>query len=48
VPSRRRLLPGARESDAGDDFHVLWAAGRAIRLLDPRSGLQRVAYRAPF
>ena len=35
-------MPGARESNVGDDFHVLWAARRALRLLDPRSGLQRV------
>jgi hypothetical protein len=35
-------LPGARESSAGDHFHVLWAARRTIRLLDPTSGLQRV------
>lgn len=42
MPSRRRSLPGARESNAGDDFHVLWAARRALRLLDLRSRLQRV------
>jgi hypothetical protein len=42
MPSRRRSFPGARESNAGDDFHVLWAARRALRLLDLRSGLQRV------
>jgi hypothetical protein len=34
--------PGARESSAGDHFHVLWAARRTIRLLDPGSGLARV------
>jgi hypothetical protein len=34
--------PGARESNAGDEFHVLWAARRAVQLLNPRSGLQRV------
>jgi integrase len=28
----------ARESNGGDDFHVLWAARRALRLLDPHSG----------
>lgn len=42
MPSRRRPLTGARESNAGDDFHVLWAARRALRLLDVRSELQRV------
>lgn len=34
--------PGARESGAGDQFHFLWAARRAIELLDPSSGLGRV------
>ncbi|MGA9768583.1 MAG: hypothetical protein WBV94_06060 [Blastocatellia bacterium] len=34
--------PGARESNAGDDFHLLWAARRAVRLLDPSSDLRRV------
>jgi hypothetical protein len=35
-------LSGARESNAGDDFHLLWAARHAVRLLDPASGLRRV------
>lgn len=35
-------LPGARESNAGDAFHVLWAARRAVQLLDPHAKLQRV------
>ena len=34
--------PCARESNAGDDFHLLWAARRAVRLLDPAGGLKRV------
>lgn len=34
--------PGARESNAGDEFHVLWAARQAVQLLDPRSGLCQV------
>jgi hypothetical protein len=34
--------PGARESNAGDEFHVLWAARRAVQLLNPSSGLQKV------
>ena len=36
-------IPGARESNAGDDFHVLWAARRTLGLLDPCSDLQLVA-----
>lgn len=31
-----------RESRAGDDFHLLWAARRALALLDPRSELTLV------
>ncbi len=34
--------PGARESNAGDEFHVLWAARRAVQLLNPRSELCKV------
>jgi hypothetical protein len=34
--------PGARESNAGDDFHILWAARRAVQLLAPRAKLRRV------
>ncbi|MCL1474433.1 hypothetical protein [Argonema antarcticum] len=33
---------GARESNAGDEFHILWAARRAVRLLDPKSELYKV------
>lgn len=36
------LSAGARESNAGDDFHILWAMRRAVRLLDPSSDLTRV------
>jgi hypothetical protein len=35
-------LPGARESGAGDQFHFLFAARRAVDLLDPSSKLERV------
>lgn len=31
-----------RESRAGDDFHLLWAARRALALMDPRSGLSLI------
>ncbi len=33
---------GARESGAGDQFHFLWAARRAIELLNPASDLKLV------
>ena len=36
------MSAGARESNAGDDFHILWAMRRAVRLLDPSSNLRRV------
>jgi hypothetical protein len=32
-------MNAVRESRAGDDFHLLWAARRALALLDPRSSL---------
>jgi len=35
-------LTGARESSAGDEFHIRWAVRRAIGLLDPSSTLQQV------
>ncbi len=39
---RLRTDPGVRESNAGDDFHILWAARRALDLLKPHSGLTKV------
>jgi hypothetical protein len=39
---RTSLRSGPRESNAGDDFHILWAASQAIQLLNPRSGLRRI------
>jgi hypothetical protein len=42
-PAKRPAKPsGARESNAGDDFHILWTARRCLRLLDGRSDLQAV------
>lgn len=31
--------PGAIESNAGDDYHILWACRQALKLLEPGSGL---------
>ncbi len=31
--------PGAIESNAGDDYHILWACRRSLRLLEADSGL---------
>lgn len=39
---------GARESNAGDDFHVLWATRRALALLDPGSDLEQVVVEELF
>lgn len=38
----RTDVVGARASNAGDDFHVLWALSHAIRVLDPSSNLSAV------
>ncbi len=35
-------IHGARESSAGDEFHVLWAVRRTLGLLDPDSALERI------
>lgn len=42
--ARGSLPSGARESNAGDDFHVLWAARRALALLEPIGGLRLVRF----
>lgn len=34
--------PGAIESNAGDDYHILWACRRSLRLLELDSGLSLV------
>ena len=34
---------GARGSNAGDDFHELWALRQALALLDQESGLMAVS-----
>ena len=40
-------VSGARESNAGDDFHVLWAARRALSLLDPSTELKGITVEGP-
>ena len=42
-PAEAGDLPGARESNAGDDFHILWALSRCLKLIDPASGLTAVS-----
>lgn len=34
--------PGAKESNAGDEFHILWAVNRALQMLNPRSDLELI------
>lgn len=34
--------PGVRESNAGDDFHILWAARQSLQLLNPNNHLKRI------
>lgn len=41
-PSVDTELAGARESNAGDDFHILWATRRALGLLDQSADLASV------
>ena len=35
-------FPGARESNAGDEFHVLWGVSRCLKMIAPNSHLERV------
>lgn len=39
--------PDARESNAGDDFHLLWAARKAVRMLAPRAELVALRVEGP-
>lgn len=39
--------PDAAESNAGDDFHLLWAARRALRLLDTTGCLKAIQPEGP-
>lgn len=40
--SKESGTPGAIESNAGDDYHILWACRRALRLLELNSDLSLV------
>ncbi len=37
-----KVFPGALESNAGDEFHLLWAVSRCLGMIRPDSHLQRV------
>ena len=43
----KKQLPGARESSAGDDFHLLWAGRKALSLLMPNSDLNALSIEGP-
>jgi len=47
VSQSKRPQPGAAESNAGDDFHLLWAARRALHLLDPQGKLRGIRVEGP-
>lgn len=40
-------IPEAPESNAGDDFHLLWAARKALELLDPNGTLKALSIEGP-
>lgn len=40
--SEKPSTPGAIESNAGDDYHILWACRRALQMLSPDSNLRLV------
>lgn len=40
-------VTGARESNAGDDFHFIWSAKKAIQLLEPCTNLKAVCVEGP-
>ena len=39
--------PGARESSAGDDFHLLWASRKALQLLSPNTQMKALSVEGP-
>ncbi|MCL6558167.1 MAG: hypothetical protein K6U74_05065 [Firmicutes bacterium] len=42
-----KKVSGARESSAGDDFHLLWAARKALSLLEPNTRLKALGIEGP-
>lgn len=38
---------GARESNAGDDFHFIWSAKKSLQLLDPNTELEALCVEGP-
>lgn len=40
-------VTGARESNAGDDFHLVWAAKKALALLEPNTNFKALCVEGP-
>lgn len=40
-------ITGARESNAGDDFHLVWAAKKALALLEPNTDFKALCVEGP-
>lgn len=40
-------IPGARESNAGDDFHFIWSAKKALKLLEPNTEFEALCVEGP-
>jgi len=40
-------MPGARESNAGDDFHFIWSAKKALHLLEPHTDFEALCVEGP-
>lgn len=40
-------VTGARESNAGDDFHLVWAAKKALALLEPNTNFKALSVEGP-
>lgn len=46
--SRSRPVPGGPESSAGDDFHLIWGARKALELLNLDGDLKALDHRFLF
>ncbi len=40
-------MTGARESNAGDDFHFIWSAKKALQLLEPNTDFEALCVEGP-
>ena len=45
--SQNKPIADAFESNAGDDFHILWAARKALTLIAPKTNLKALAVEGP-